>query len=293
MASGTLGSPSGNVIVPVANLQKRSKVVDNAVLALTAVTNLSALSNVAAYGYCYADSTGKWFLYAEGQFTSTLSTGTASVFSIAGVVFKNDTTGGSQHQLCNIDISSTATIYNICVVNTGNIEIGHANINAARTIRFQLDSRLESEPTWYAANAEGAPSVAAYIPSASATPGLLPYYSAWATFVPNLVKSGGSGSISGTPTVTHARWSRIANTATVSFYIGAFTVASNTITVGITLPVASTNVIRIPVYGYNNSTYVTGVLAVAAGSTTANVEGISFAAVSGNELGGTFSYEVT
>ena len=171
MTSGVIGSPSGNVLVPVANLQRRTKVLTTTDLTCTGSDAGGAdagFSLVDASIIFYRDSASKWRM--KGNLGCTVSSGSRTYYrlSITGVTFKDVNTAIRQPCAGN----SLQVVVNDCFAqdNAAYVQFEHAS---ATTTAYSctVDVELKEEPTTYttAANMEGAPNVAAYIPSASAS----------------------------------------------------------------------------------------------------------------------------
>jgi hypothetical protein len=181
MTSGYIGSPSGNVIVPVANLQKRSKT-----LTITSYITQSAWTCQWGYATFSADSAGVWRVHLDFYIKKDSGSATAdSVFTIAGMTFA-DVNGGQQAGSCIA--SETAVGYKAILFcraddNAGTIGVGLGGATNYGNVMVNQSFLLAGEPTWAslgttaAAALEGSQQIAAYIPSASATSaGLLSYY---------------------------------------------------------------------------------------------------------------------
>jgi hypothetical protein len=76
-----------------------------------------------------------------------------------------------------------------------------------------------------------------------ATGDTLSIYTAWTTFAPNLVRTSGAGTLT-SANLEHARYMRIGNIVTISIYYNTITVATDTVNLGLTLPVAPLRVMR-------------------------------------------------
>ncbi len=163
MASGYLGSPVGNTIVPVVNLVKQSKLVTNSVLGIASTVGGNALTEATAYATAYADSAGLWRLRfnIHVTFTNTL---TAPTLSITGVVFKSGT-----YQTITCMAVGTSPYTGAAQVMDGANTIYGYGVATSTIWMFSGDVELNAEPAWYAANAENSQQIAAYSPSASAT----------------------------------------------------------------------------------------------------------------------------
>lgn len=175
MTSGFLGSPSGNVIVPVANLQKRTKEL-TLVLTTDITCTQTGFSVTSCKAIFYSDSSSpsNWRVKVNlnTQFNSASITDLTITFT--NLVFKSTTNQAASGFYGVTALSPRCA----CIANTGQVAISSA-ATTANGVAISFDVELNAEPTTYtvAANMEGAANVAAYIPPASATQaGLLNYY---------------------------------------------------------------------------------------------------------------------
>lgn len=161
MPTNKIGVRTSNVFLPYTAATKRTKQY--------AITVTSAQSGWAA-GPCsavaYADSTGKWRLTFNLQGTFTAATVTQIDVDITGIVFASTS---NPLQACSGFLGNAVTgafniyaIYNTSTIRTNCSSTSQSNIFLSGEVA------LASEPTWAAANMEGALPVDVYIPSASA-----------------------------------------------------------------------------------------------------------------------------
>lgn len=162
MASGYLGSPSGNVIVPVANLMKRTKQV---AVAVSDPTNWVTTESQAIF---FADSNGKWWMtYHYSGYSSVDNITAGKILTLTGITFADVNVSG--HPLAAVGSNAaahTVNVYGYGQDNASILYIGSVADDNYNSISLNGTVRLNAEPTTYttAANMEGAPSVAAYIP---------------------------------------------------------------------------------------------------------------------------------
>ena len=116
-------------------------------------------------------------------------------------------------------------------------------------------------------------------------------YTTWATFTPAFTKNAGSGTLTSV-NVLNARWCQIGKIVHVICNIDTITVATDTITLKFTLPIASSNTIRVPAYAYTGSAYASAVSLFISSNTTALISNVSWSVGSASEFGCIFSYEV-
>ena len=170
MASGYLGSPSGNTIVPVVNLFKQTKMIPLTASDITLSTGLSSLSFKSGYVVCRMDSGGNWKATGNVTFTATYATTNSFALTFNSLTAKS-TTGYQQPVQASTQAGDISAAYWITNTTTVALETV-ANISGTDKYTFiDFDVWLQSEPTTYttAANMENSQQVAAYIPSASAS----------------------------------------------------------------------------------------------------------------------------
>jgi hypothetical protein len=148
--SNIIGIRNNNTIVPYAGATKRTK---EYVLTVTG----TGWTTVAATGFAYADSAGKWRLVFN--FTGAISPAATTItVAIAGVTFLN-VSGFSQSCAMAGEAGKAARAF--CQGNTGNITL---DFETGLTYGIASgDVALNTEPTWAAANMEGVTAVDVYI----------------------------------------------------------------------------------------------------------------------------------
>jgi len=162
MTNKIIGIRSGNQIIPYGAATKRTKSVTLTVKLVTEYngsTEVTSPTYVTKTGYAYADSVGNWRLNFNFFCIFTSATFTSYALDITGVAFTasngcavTSTMGGA---FSTTDMAGR--IYGFCP-STTTIVTGISG-----------DVALASEPTWAAANMEGAVNASVYIPAASAT----------------------------------------------------------------------------------------------------------------------------
>jgi hypothetical protein len=171
MTDGFLGSPTGNTLVPIQNFTKQTKIISTTNSAYIEISGstISSPTVIAAYFMAYADSNNIWRLRFNiaVAFTSggARTSGTLTFKSTYAVTFKN--TSGFYQPVFGFSNNGTLDS-SFANPNAATITINHGSANTGNYY-VSGDVELESEPSWYAANAEGNVNVAAYFPSASAS----------------------------------------------------------------------------------------------------------------------------
>ena len=165
-STNTLGIRNGNQIIPYGATTKRTKQVDNSVLAITSAVTGWAV--VRAVGIAYADSTGKWRLRINIDGTITSATKTTITIDVTSVAFK---TGAVQYFTGGVGgLTGQAQLY--CSGGTNIIAVFPST--TTDELFISGDVELNAEPAWAAANMEGAVNASVYIPAADAsTTGLI------------------------------------------------------------------------------------------------------------------------
>jgi hypothetical protein len=182
MTSGFLGSPTGNVIVPVTNFTKRTKQIST--VTITAGAYLTSITNLVSKCIFYADSNGVWRMDGTFRFSANLATASVCQFTIDGVVASDTANyvGIGSVQIEDASYTSVGHIAAIAQYNTTNtiVEIQYgASVTGENGKIIDVcfyGLVLKSEPLTYttAAALENNVNVAAYIPPASTTtPGLV------------------------------------------------------------------------------------------------------------------------
>ena len=156
-STNTLGIRNGNQIIPYSGALRRTKQYDLTISA----ANFTPSRAVAI---AYADSAGIWRLSFNLQ-GSVTGTPTAITIAVTGVVFKS-----GFYQACAIGVSDSGTYRAwdaFTSSNTGNILCNTVS-GGVDFVLVSGDVELNAEPTWAAANMEGAVNASVYIPAASA-----------------------------------------------------------------------------------------------------------------------------
>ena len=147
--TGYPGLKSGNSVVPYSQTTKRTKVVNLDTVQDGSTGGLipssgSFTSVQFASGYAYSDSNNVWYL--KGEISATLDSNFTNLgISIEGVTFSTIYSQSANptrysDEVCYIDYTSNA------------IQLNRSTSNA--NLRLEFNCRLESEPTWAAANME-------------------------------------------------------------------------------------------------------------------------------------------
>jgi len=169
MTTNQLGIRNSNIIVPYTAATKRTKwisVTDAGHIVLSGANISNSAINRAAV-MAYADSLGNWHLRFNIRLTCTSAgvrtSATVTFASTYAVVFKN-TAGFFQ----DVGVSCTTLISILASTdpNAATISISHASSSEA-SYKLSGDVELNAEPTWAAANMEGALPVDVYIPHVS------------------------------------------------------------------------------------------------------------------------------
>jgi hypothetical protein len=163
------GSPSGNVLVPVANLQKRTKQLDiNAAITSSSGT----ISTKTAVAIFYADSSGNWRMRAniDIMYASEENLSSAYLIFATGANFSSSPAIQPMAEMV-FNASGATQACKMYAQGATNRIYFYTTSTTIKYVRISCDVALAAEPTTYttAANMEGAPNVAAYIPSASAS----------------------------------------------------------------------------------------------------------------------------
>lgn len=133
---------SGNLIIPYASSTRRTKQVDNTVLALSSSTG-SGFAVTYANAIAYADSTGKWRLNFNAHVTWT-GGATQHALAITGVTFA----GYVGVTASPIDAATTTTYMSRVNSGTNTFQF---NFSASTTaLVVSGDVALSSEPNWVA-----------------------------------------------------------------------------------------------------------------------------------------------
>ena len=169
-STNTLGIRNGNQIIPYGAATKQTKVItttDTSMLVLAG----AGITQTTCSGYfmAYADSAGKWRLRFNIRASGTTSGTARALASIAfsstyAVKFKND----FYQAVSGIDDTGNLTVVAYAQPNTAIIGLGFPSATSVPAYIASGDVELESEPTWAAANMEGAVNASVYIPPASA-----------------------------------------------------------------------------------------------------------------------------
>ena len=178
-STNTLGIRNGNQIIPYGAATKQTKVItttDTSMLVLAG----TGITQTACSGYfmAYADSAGKWRLRFNVRASGTTSGAARALATIVfsstyAVKFKND----FYQAVSGNDDTGNLTILAYAQPNTANIGMGFPSATSVPAYVVSGDVELESEPTWAAANMEGAVNASVYIAEATSTSaGLLSSY---------------------------------------------------------------------------------------------------------------------
>ena len=149
---------SGNVLVPYVNAKKRTKHVDNSVLAISSTQPDWTVTG--ANGYAYSDSNGKWrFAFnCEGTYTPDSIAGVD--IRITGVVFKNLS---NFYQEITGRMGPAASYRTFVTPNDNQVSIQSSVALASGGASFSGDVELESKPTWADAHMEDVAAVDVFI----------------------------------------------------------------------------------------------------------------------------------
>ena len=166
MTAGYIGSPTGNVIVPVTNFTKQTVWVP-----LVLTTDITCPQTGFAVTKCLAqfsaDSAGQWVVELLAQFTWDSATVTSVVVTLPNMTMYNGFSQEMQAELIGKALAMGARADS----NASTITLTCAS--TATTTGAYLSGRvaLKANPTTYttAANMVNPVSIAAYIPSAGAT----------------------------------------------------------------------------------------------------------------------------
>ncbi len=260
MASNQLGIRNSNVFVPYTASTKATKwisVTDPTHITLTG-TGITTSTITRAVIKAYADSLGNWHLRFNISLTKASGTGvrTSAVITFAStyaVVFKATTNLYQAVPFNSSNYGGTGyTTYNtatITIVHPSSDETGYSVLG---------DVELDSEPTWAAANMEGALPVDVYIPPASgSTAGLV---------------DGNAQSFSGVKTFSNGI--SLGNETLSTYDEGTFTVYlsdTNSITAGVTatyVKIGKIVSINIPYAEINPTAFTTLILTTTNNATT-------------------------
>lgn len=172
------GQRAGNMIVPLSNMTKRTKLID-LTLDYTG-TPLNSLSNVTkhyAKAIFYADSLGNWFMNADISLAADIPTGTNFGLKITGILSKNATNLNPVLDVY-IDDSTYISANPQAIINPNNnlIAVSFASTTgeSGKSITLNLrDIPLNAEPTTYtiSSNMEARASADVYIDHGTALAG--------------------------------------------------------------------------------------------------------------------------
>jgi len=173
LTTANIGVRNSNTILPYAAATKETKwirVTDASHITITG-TGFTSSTIRGAYIKASADSNNVWSLEFNVDVTKAAGTGarTSATLTFASpyaVVFRNLTQ--FFQAVSAFDDSTALAITAEANPNASTVSIAHASSDIAQ---YSLSGRciLESEPTWAAANMEGALPVDVYIPPASAS----------------------------------------------------------------------------------------------------------------------------
>ena len=175
-STNTLGIRNGNQIIAYSGATKETRwlsVTDPTHITLTG-TGITTSAITRAVVKAYADSLGNWHLRFNMVLTKASGTGARTTARVTfastyAVVFKNTS---AFYQRIDANSDNYMTIAR-ATPNTGYFDMYHTSSDEVRYEIFG-DVELESEPTWAAANMEGAVNASVYIPAADAsTTGLI------------------------------------------------------------------------------------------------------------------------
>lgn len=182
MTSGYVGSPRGNVILPITAVTKQTKVlslIKTTDITATAVTGdtIDTYTVSDANALFYSDSLGNWRMRFNIALAVASGTRTVVTITFAKTSIVTDSTSGFFQSVVGVynDGSAPRTTSAYFAANNRIININHAS---ATTTGYWVsgDVALQQDPTDYttAANLEGVANVSAYIPPASGTtPGIV------------------------------------------------------------------------------------------------------------------------
>jgi len=169
-ATNTLGIRNGNQIVAYGQTTRQTKVITNATSSdiVLAFSGLSGQTLDLAQIMAYRDSGSNWRLRFNFRIAVTGggSARTSATITFQGayaVVFPAKAQAVSAVEVSNATPATAQT-----GVSDGVVTIYHASY-ASNGYEISGDVALASEPTWAAANMEGAVNASVYIPPASAT----------------------------------------------------------------------------------------------------------------------------
>lgn len=174
--TGYIGSPTGNVIVPITNFTKSTKAIALTTSDITAGTNVSSITYVNGKIICFSDSAGVWFARVNVEVDATFANASGWVLNFPYLTFANNNDGwkvDATIDKAGFPLSVTKVNPNLSTMNIAATTTFNPGTTAA-LISFTVP--LASEPTTYttAANMEGNVNVSAYFPvAAGATPGLV------------------------------------------------------------------------------------------------------------------------
>ena len=154
---------SGNVIVPVTNLTKRTKE-----LALTVTSAVTGWTVVRAVGIAYADSAGAWRLAFNVMGTVSSASLSNVSATLAGFVFKNV----GYQTITAVDITTAGAGWRGYASPGASILVmDRTSAITIASVSMSGDVELDAEPTWASVGAytaltalEGVANIAAYIP---------------------------------------------------------------------------------------------------------------------------------
>ena len=167
MSSGYIGSPTGNVIVPVSNFTKKTKQLDiSSAIAITG-TNIASPVNTRSVAIFYSDATSPtpiWRMRFNIRWTFTSANITTITTTFTGLTFKSGT-----YQ--NLSATFTGSAIPALSYTDGSTIVSSQASTSSTAVILAGDVELDADPTAFttAANLESNVNVAAYVPSASAS----------------------------------------------------------------------------------------------------------------------------
>jgi len=180
MANNIIGVKNNNTIVPYQAATKRTKAL-NVAAYITAGVNASSLTVTSALAFFYADSSGKWFMDLQANYSATLATDKYHIVDITGVTF-DATASNYQGFAATVDDSNYLSVghtHGYVSPDSASLIIGYgASVTGETGKRVYVSLqqiKLKQEPIWAslgttaAAALEGVTAVDVYIAPASAS----------------------------------------------------------------------------------------------------------------------------
>ena len=174
MTTGYIGSPTGNVIVPISNFTQRTKEIPLTIGTVTSVPATPGWTTIRAVGIFYADSAGVWRLRFNIVGTMTSQSYTIVNIPITGITSKN--VAGANQTIMGAWSGNGNNQGGVIIPNSNTFTLNQT-ASASAGLTCYGDIELDSNPTAYttAANLEGNVNVSAYFPNYSfGTAGIVP-----------------------------------------------------------------------------------------------------------------------